>query len=94
MSILCKIFGHKMYHDCCNIAGPTICRRCDHKEPAIKWDFVAPMPKVKPPKIEVPDNLKRYICQLEQENAKLKHALEIYTTNEPDLDIAAPEIRY
>jgi len=52
------------------------------------------MPKVKPPKAEVSDNLKRYICQLEQENAILRHALESRTTNEPDLDIAAPEIRY
>lgn len=73
MRILCKIFGHKIHSDSCDIAGPSTCKRCGHKEPAIKWDVTPPMPKVKPPKIEVSDNLKRYICQLEQANAKLKN---------------------
>jgi hypothetical protein len=48
MNILCKIFGHKMYFDTCDIGGPSTCKRCGHKEPAIVWTRI-PMPEVKPP---------------------------------------------
>lgn len=77
MKILCKLFGHRMYFDSWNAADASTCKRCEHKKPAIKWEK-PPMPKVKPPKTEVSDNLKRYICQLEQENATLRRALENY----------------
>ena len=51
MNILCKIFGHKMYFDSFDIGGPTTCKRCDHKEPAIKLAYTIAMPKVRSPKI-------------------------------------------
>ena len=50
MNILCKIFGHRMYFDGCDIGGPSRCHRwkCDHKEPGIDWEKKLPlMPKVK-----------------------------------------------
>jgi hypothetical protein len=37
MKIICKIFGHKLYFDTSNVAGPSTCKRCGHKEPAIVW---------------------------------------------------------
>lgn len=47
MSILCKIFGHKMRLDSSNAAGPSTCKRCGHKEPGITW----PKPPEKPTRI-------------------------------------------
>lgn len=34
---LCKIFGHRMKFDTCNVAGTSTCKWCGHKEPGIVW---------------------------------------------------------
>lgn len=34
---LCKIFGHYMIFDSCNVAGPSTCKWCGHKKPGIVW---------------------------------------------------------
>lgn len=38
----CKIFGHRMFFDTANAAGPSTCKRCNHKISGIKW----PRPEV------------------------------------------------
>ena len=52
MSLLCKIFGHRMYFDSHDVSGPSTCKRCGHKEAGIDWGDRVPMPDVKPPKQE------------------------------------------
>jgi len=44
---LCETFGHKMYSDTTDIAGPSSCGRygCKHKEPGIEWDIKCPTTK-------------------------------------------------
>ncbi len=37
MSWVCKIFGHFMCSDTNNVAGPSSCKLCTHKEKAIEW---------------------------------------------------------
>ncbi len=47
MNILCKIFGHKMYCDTYNVAGPSTCKRCGCEGLAIDWSSDSPMPQIK-----------------------------------------------
>lgn len=34
---ICKLFGHFMYFDSVDVAGPATCRVCGYKEPGIMW---------------------------------------------------------
>ena len=47
--LMCEIFGHNMYFDSCNAAGPSTCKRCAHKREGIRWPRM-PMPICKSPK--------------------------------------------
>jgi len=38
MKWLCRFFGHRLFFDSANAAGPSTCKRCGHKEPGITWD--------------------------------------------------------
>jgi len=38
LKFLCKVFGHWMVSDSDNIAGPSTCRICGHKEKGIIWE--------------------------------------------------------
>jgi hypothetical protein len=53
---LCPIFGHRSYFDTCNVAGSSTCCRCGHKNEAIKWPPMPPMPECKPAKKEEYEN--------------------------------------
>ncbi len=44
--LMCEVFGHKMYFDSCNVAGPSTCKRCGHKQEGIRWP-APPMPVIK-----------------------------------------------
>lgn len=49
--LICNIFGHLMYFDSHDVCGPSTCKICKHKEPAMEWPSI-PMPKCKEPKKE------------------------------------------
>ena len=55
MSVLCNFFGHNLYFDRANVAGPSTCKRCEYKEPGIEWPRLKPTPnpKAKPLRIAV-----------------------------------------
>jgi hypothetical protein len=44
---LCRVFGHKMYFDSCNVAGPSTCKRCQHKKAGIVWPRTPPFKDAK-----------------------------------------------
>lgn len=43
-SLLCKLFGHRMFFDTGNVAGPSTCKRCDYKERGVVWPRVSSKP--------------------------------------------------
>ena len=49
MNIICFVFGHSMWFDR-EILGSSTCKRCGHKESAVKFN-IPPMPVCKNPKL-------------------------------------------
>jgi len=52
--LLCEVFGHNMYFESWNVAGPTRCVRCGHRQEGIRWPKPE-MPTVQLPKKNVTD---------------------------------------
>lgn len=34
---ICRFLGHKLYLKTWDCGGGSVCKRCKHEEPAIKW---------------------------------------------------------
>ena len=70
MSILCKIFGHKLVLVSYNLLEPNVCKRCHYREVLTINSHLSPMPKCKPPRENLTNGDIKFIKQLRKNHER------------------------